>query len=86
MSDTRVILYSQPSCPPCFAAKSYMKAKKIAFIYKDIQADPVALQELLALNSRSTPTLVVDGEVMIGFDPDRLEAMLATPTTAAAQI
>jgi len=27
--------------------------------------------------SRSTPTIVVDGDVMIGFDPERLEKMLA---------
>jgi hypothetical protein len=28
-------------------------------------------------NSRSTPTIVVGEEVMIGFDPERLEKMLA---------
>jgi hypothetical protein len=27
-------------------------------------------------NSRSTPTIVVGDEVMIGFDPQRLEQML----------
>jgi protein-disulfide isomerase len=28
-------------------------------------------------NSRSTPTIVVGDKVMIGFDPDKLEQMLA---------
>ena len=28
-------------------------------------------------NSRSTPTIVVGDEVMIGFDPERLDQMLA---------
>ncbi|MGC8551083.1 MAG: glutaredoxin family protein [Acidobacteriaceae bacterium] len=72
----RVILYSQPGCPPCFAAKAFLQSRNVPFEYKDVQADPVALDELLALNSRSTPTLVVGGEVMIGFDPDRLTVML----------
>jgi glutaredoxin len=27
--------------------------------------------------SRSTPTIVVGDEVMVGFDPDRLDQMLA---------
>jgi len=49
----------------------------VAFEYKDVQADPAALQELLDLNSRSTPTIVVGNEVMIGFDPERLETLLA---------
>jgi glutaredoxin-like YruB-family protein len=72
----RVLLYSQPGCPPCVAAKQFLKARQVAFEYKDVQADSVALQELMDLNSRSTPTIVVGDEVMIGFDPERLEAML----------
>ena len=77
MSDKRVILYSQPGCPPCFAAKSYLKARQIPFEYKDVQADPQALRELMELNSRSTPTLVVGSSVLIGFDPEQLDALLA---------
>jgi glutaredoxin-like YruB-family protein len=73
----RVILYSQPGCPPCFAAKAFLQSRNVPFEYKDVQADPAALDELLELNSRSTPTLVVGEEVMIGFDPDRLTALLA---------
>jgi len=73
----RVVLYSQPGCPPCFAAKSFLKARDVEFEYKDVQADPQALRELMDLNSRSTPTIVVGGEVMIGFDPERLTALLA---------
>ena len=54
-----------------------MQSRNVPFEYKDVQADPAALDELLELNSRSTPTLVVGEEVMIGFDPDRLTALLA---------
>ncbi|MBV8673438.1 MAG: NrdH-redoxin [Acidobacteriaceae bacterium] len=72
----RVLLYSQPGCPPCVAAKQFLKARHVVFEYRDVQADPTALRELIELNSRSTPTIVVDDEVMIGFDPNRLEEML----------
>ena len=73
----RVLLYSQPGCPPCVAVKQFLKARQVAFEYKDVQADPAALRELMALNSRSTPTIVVGEEVMIGFDPERLDELLA---------
>lgn len=72
-----VILYSQPGCPPCTAAKQFLKARNIPFEYKDVKADHGALRELARLNSRSTPTIVVGEEVMVGFDPERLEQMLA---------
>jgi len=40
--------------------------------------DQQAVFELVRkYNSRSTPTIVVDGEVMIGFDPEQLDKMLA---------
>jgi glutaredoxin-like YruB-family protein len=75
----RVILYSQPGCPPCYAAKQFLMDRNIPFEYKDVKADLGALRELAKLNSRSTPTIVVGDEVMVGFDPERLEAMLDAP-------
>jgi hypothetical protein len=45
---------------------------------KDVSSDQQAVFELVRkYNSRSTPTIVVDSQVMIGFDPERLEKMLA---------
>ena len=78
MSDSTpsVTLYSQPGCAPCFAARMFLQTRNIPFLYKDVQADPQAFRELMDLGSRSTPTLKVGDEVMIGFDPARLEAML----------
>jgi hypothetical protein len=40
--------------------------------------DPSAVRELVeTYKSRSTPTIVVDGKVMIGFDPVQLDAWLS---------
>ena len=72
----KVILYSQPGCPPCFAAKQFLAARNIPFEYKDVKDNPAAMRELVKLNSRTTPTIVVGDEVLIGFDPERLESLL----------
>ncbi len=79
----RVVLYSQPGCAPCFAARTWLLSRKVPFTYRDVQADPQAFRELMDLGSRSTPTLLVGTEVMIGFDAARLEALLAAPSEAA---
>lgn len=81
----RVILYSQPGCAPCFAARTFLLSRKVPFEYKDVQADPQAFRELMDLGSRSTPTLLVGAEVMIGFDPERLDAMLRSLPVPAAR-
>ncbi len=40
--------------------------------------DPQAVHELVnTYGSRSTPTLVIGEEVMIGFDPMRLDELMA---------
>ncbi len=45
---------------------------------KDVSADQAAVFELVrTYNSRSTPTLIVGDEIVIGFDPDRIEKLLA---------
>lgn len=45
---------------------------------KDITQDRQALVELVeTYQSRATPTLVIGGEVIIGFDRQRLEELLA---------
>ena len=46
---------------------------------KDVSVDQKAVFELVRkYKSRSTPTIVVGDQVMIGFDPDRLDQMLAS--------
>lgn len=41
--------------------------------------DPQAVDALVNhYRSRATPTIVVDDEVMIGFDPERLDELLAS--------
>ena len=34
------------------------------------------MQEMVHMGSQATPTTVIDGEVIIGFDPKRISASL----------
>lgn len=43
---------------------------------KDLMIDEEAREELFSLGVRSTPALVVDGEVVTGFDRARIDALL----------
>jgi hypothetical protein len=45
---------------------------------KDVSCDQQAVFELVrTYKSGSTPTIIVGEQVMVGFDPDRLDQMLA---------
>jgi len=54
----------------------FLSQRGVAFVAKDVSADPEARSELIALGSRSTPTIKVGDDVLIGFQPAKLLALL----------
>jgi glutaredoxin-like YruB-family protein len=76
----RIVLYSQPGCPSCAAAKEFLSSRGLSYEEKNIRTDPEALRVLTEeLHSQATPTLVVGEKIIAGFDPERYEAALANP-------
>jgi glutaredoxin 3 len=61
----------------CNKAKEFLSHKGILFTDKDISKDPVAFAELERLGVMTTPVVVIDGEVVIGFNQKRLEELLS---------
>jgi glutaredoxin len=56
----------------------YLSRKGVPFVAKDIREDKGAMRELVEdLDSKSTPTIVVDGKIMVGFERAKLDQMLA---------
>ena len=73
----RVILFTQPDCPPCHIVKLFLTERGVVFEERDITQTPSALRELTEkYHSHSTPTLVIGDEVMVGFNPERLDEIL----------
>jgi glutaredoxin 3 len=55
----------------------FLKQKGVSFISKDIANDQQAFDEMVQLGAQGTPTIVVDGEAVVGFNQRRLEALIA---------
>ena len=60
----------------CDQAKEYLSQKGIQFEEKDIARDAAALVDLKALGYMTTPVIVVDGSVIVGFDADKIDSAL----------
>jgi len=72
-----VIVYSTPLCAPCERLKRYLREKGVAFRLIDVMMDEEAGALLESRGIRSTPVLSVDGELAVGFDPERIDQLLA---------
>jgi glutaredoxin len=54
----------------------FLSQRNIDFVEKNIRTDLDAMQEMVRINSQSTPTTVIDDEVIIGFDKERISTLL----------
>ena len=54
----------------------FLSQRGIPFVARDVSTDMEARAELIALGSRSTPTIKVGAEILIGFNPTKLLALL----------
>jgi glutaredoxin len=62
----------------CDTVKEFLSQKGIEFTERDVTVDELAIAELEELGFMTTPVTVIDGEVVIGFDRQRLEELLAS--------
>jgi glutaredoxin 3 len=56
--------------------KEFLSQKGVAFVERDVAEDETALIELEQLGVFTTPVTVIDDEVVIGFDRERLHTLL----------
>ena len=77
MLPRKIIVFTQPDSLPCEAVKLFLRDRCANFEERSVLDDENVVRELKEkYNSRSTPTLVVDDEVLIGFDPERIDELL----------
>lgn len=72
-----VTVYVTSWCKACRSATAYLRATRIPFTAHDVEASLTAADRQRALNPRgSVPTLDIDGEVLVGFNPSAIEAAI----------
>jgi len=66
-------MYSAAWCSACSRAKEWLRSQNISYHEIDVDQRTGAMGQLAVLNPRRTlPTFDVQGEVLVGFQPDRL--------------
>ena len=56
--------------------KEFLSQRNVPFVERDIAEDETALAELEQLGVMTTPVTLIDGEVVVGFNRERLNALL----------
>jgi len=79
---TKVTVYSTQNCPYCRMAKAFLEKHNVQYESLDVGNDTVAAQKMIELSGqRGVPVIMVDDEVIVGFDSDRLNELFGKPPT-----
>jgi glutaredoxin 3 len=72
-----VKIYSTPTCVYCKTLKEYIKNKNISFEDIDVSKDEKQLQKMIKDSGQmGVPVIDIDGEIITGFDKERIDKLL----------
>lgn len=74
-----VVMYSTSWCGYCRKARAYLQANEIGFIEYDIEKSRKGFEEHKALGGGGIPVVVIDGQVIRGYNPSKMTRLLTTP-------
>jgi len=75
--DKQVKIYSTPACPYCIRAKQFLKDSNIQFEDTDVSSNQQAAEEMIQKSGQmGVPVLDIDGEIIVGFDKERIKQAL----------
>lgn len=81
MADNKVIIYTTPTCVYCKAAKEFFTENNVEYEEKDVAVDMEAQQAMVKKSGQlAVPVIEVNGEVVVGFDKDKLSELLGVST------
>ena len=68
-----ITVYSTKQCPHCNNLKAWLAQNNISYHAIDVGEDADAAREMIDLTGqRGVPVIIIDGEVIVGFDRPRI--------------
>jgi glutaredoxin 3 len=72
-----VTVYSTPTCTWCHAVKDHLQSHQVPFAEVDVSVDTAKAREMVEKSGQyGVPVLDIDGEIVVGFDRSRINALL----------
>jgi len=72
-----VKVYSTETCPYCKLIKEFLTEKGIKFTDFNVGEDQKAAEEMVKKSEqRGVPVLDIDGEIVVGFDKEKISKLL----------
>ncbi len=78
MGDHDITIYTTPSCPYCNAAKDYFDENDVGYTAYDVSQNREKAVEMIEKSGqRGTPVIDIDGDIVIGFNKEKINSLIA---------
>ncbi|MCK5764161.1 MAG: glutaredoxin family protein [Clostridiales bacterium] len=71
-----VVVYTSNTCGYCHAAMKFLDSMSVSYTEKNVSVDVEARKELIKKGFMGVPVIMIDDEVVQGFDKVRLQELL----------
>ena len=79
-----VKIYTTPSCVYCRMTKEFFKKNGVQFQEYNVAQDVSAREEMIQKTGQlGVPVTMIDGEIVIGFDQEKLSELLGVKPRSA---
>lgn len=74
---TKVITYTNPTCPWCIKTKAFLKEHNIKFEDRSVRDNKKFADEMIKKSGQmSVPVICIDEDIVIGYNPEKLKKKL----------
>ena len=75
---SKVLVYTTPTCPYCIRAKQLLASRGVEYEERNVSGNAAAADEMAEKSGqRAVPVLDIEGTIIVGYDPKRIEEALA---------
>lgn len=78
MNKHDITVYTASWCAFCHQTMRYLDSKGIAYTKKDVEEKPEYADEAVTKSGqRGIPVIDIDGQIVVGFDRPKIDALIA---------
>jgi len=82
-----VIVYTTPTCGYCRQVKNYLGQRGVPFVEHDVSQDAQAAERMVRISGqRGVPVVVIDGQLVLGFNQPLIDSLLAQRSGRAPKL
>ena len=72
----RIVMFGTRSCKYCALTRAFFRKHNLPYVEHDIETSDKYMQKFILLGGRGTPLVIINGNIIYGFDENLMRSSL----------